>query len=316
MHLLAKYTYVGVSHRVPDRPIIFVGMPRSGTTLTFAAFAAHPCVGFFSQYGQRFPRLPALAALSRLADVWPQARRGVSRASESRPLVDRLRIAPSENYRMWEHCCGHKFTSTFLLDVEATEGETRSLHSKVATTLRLQGKERFAAKLTGPARIGYLSSAFKDALFVHIVRDPRAVVDSLMRVALWRDTFRYREPAWGGGLTAADIAEWHAADDSPVALAAIEWRAVLDRAREEAASLEPDRYTEVRYEDFLADPHAFLKSSFAFCQLPPASEPHKFVDDRLELKDLTQGWRDRLSPEDVRATESLTSPAMQELGYM
>lgn len=290
-------------------------MPRSGTTLTFAAFAAHPSIGFFSQYVQRFPRLPALSALSRLADVWPQARRGVSRVSESRSLVDLLRIAPSENYRMWEHCCGRKFAFTFLLDVEATERETRLLHSKVATTLRLQGKDRFAAKLTGPARIGYLSSVFDDAFFVHIVRDPRAVVDSLMRVDLWRDTFRYREPAWEGGLTAADIADWHAAEDSPVALAATEWRAVLERAREEAGSLDPHRYTEVRYEDFVDDPHAFLDSLFSFCELPRASEPHDFVDDRFELKDLAQGWRDRLAPEDVRMIESLTHPAMTDLGY-
>jgi hypothetical protein len=289
-------------------------MPRSGTTLTFAAFAAHPSIGFFSQYVQR-TRMPAFAALSRLADVWPQARRGVARVGESRSLVDRLKIAPTEHYGLWRQCCGQKFPRTFLLGVQATEREKRLLNSKVAKTLRLQGKERFAAKLTGPARIGYLSSVFSDALFVHIVRDPRAVVDSLMRVALWRDTFKYREPAWSGGLTDADIEDWHAADDSPVALAAIEWRAVLERAREEAASLEPDRYVETRYEDFVADPHAFLESVFAFCRLPAASEPHSFVEHRLELKDLTQGWRDRLAPEDVRTIESLTYPAMRDAGY-
>ncbi len=46
-----------------DRPIFFIGMPRGGTSLTFASFAAHGDLGWFSQYMDRAPWLPGSAAL-------------------------------------------------------------------------------------------------------------------------------------------------------------------------------------------------------------------------------------------------------------
>ena len=40
-----------------DRPIFFVGMPRSGTTLVFEAVAAHEDLAWLSQHVQRAPVL-------------------------------------------------------------------------------------------------------------------------------------------------------------------------------------------------------------------------------------------------------------------
>ena len=89
----------------------------------------------------------------------------------------------------------------------------------------------FAAKLTGPDRIGFLSSIFAKAVLVKV------------KGAIWRDTFRYYEPAWTGGLSTEDIAAWKRVE-TPEALAAVQWRAVLRTTREEARSL-GDRYREM-----------------------------------------------------------------------
>jgi hypothetical protein len=75
-----------------------------------------------------------------------------------------------------------------------------------------QGKERFAAKFTGPGRIAYLRSLFPDARYIHLTREP-------------------------------------------VALAAAQWRAVVEGVRREAAAqLDPGMYLEIQYEDFVAQP--------------------------------------------------------------
>jgi hypothetical protein len=179
--------------------------------------------------------------------------------------------------------------------------------------MRLHGKKRFAAKLTGPGRIGFLESIFAQPTFVNIVRDPRAVVDSLLRVPFWRDTFRYSEPAWKGGLSAEDVADWKRSG-TPEALAAVQWRAVLRTTREEARAV-GDRYTELRYEDFVARPRQELDRLFAFAGLPPDAKAGLFVDQRLRVRDLTAEWRQRLSASQVETIEAMTTPLLTDLGY-
>jgi hypothetical protein len=179
--------------------------------------------------------------------------------------------------------------------------------------MRFHGKNRFAAKLTGPGRIHFLSSIFPRARFVHVIRDPRAVVDSLLRVPFWRDTSRYLEPAWVGGLSNDDVAAWKSTG-TPTALAAVQWRAVLGTTRQEAR-LVADRYIETKYEDFVARPHHELSRLFAFAELAPDPAAHSFVDERLGLVDLTSGWRRRLSPSDIETVEVIVGASLGDLGY-
>jgi hypothetical protein len=302
-----------------DRPVFFIGMPRSGTTVMFSAFATHPDLGWFTQYTHRFPRLMGFAALPRLAEAIPFSRAGVERNGETWSIVDRLQINPAESageeYGIWTHCCGPKMQDSFLVDVRPTAHERELLRSKVGATLRYGAKKRFATKLTGPPRIGFVDGVFEDAVFVHVVRDPRAVVGSLLRVPFWRDTFRLREPAWSGGLHEEDLREWRRAGESPAALAALEWSAVLERAREESQPLGPDRYREFRYEDFIAAPEEVLGEIIEFAALPPDRAPYEYAAERVGIRDLTENWRERLSADEVRTIEENARIEMGRLGY-
>lgn len=298
-----------------DKPIFFIGMPRSGTTLMFTTLAVHPDLAWFSQYLERAPAVAAVAALSRLVDRVPSLRKPVNRHGESRSRLGRLRIAPDEAYAVWERCCGERFRYDYLLGARASEAERSCARRMVGRVMRYQGKPRFAAKITGPARIGYLSSIFEDARFVHIVRDGRAVVDSLMSVPFWKESKRMREPAWRGGLDAEEIVSWRSRGASPPELAAIQWRTVIEAARREAADLAPDRYREVRYEDFVADPHASLDEIIDFCALPRDQRPHAFIDDRAGVRNLNDRWRQRLSEADRERLEAVLEAPLRDLGY-
>jgi hypothetical protein len=301
--------------RQTDRPIFFVGMPRSGTTLLFATFAAHPDLGWFSQYHERFPSLPGVGAMARAADLVPTTRKGVRRHTDVRRLAQRLQIAPTEAWTLWERCCGEKFSFEYLEGIEATDEERSCLKRTIARTLRLQGKPRFATKITGPARIGYLSSIFEDAIFVHVIRDGRAAAESLMRVAFWKDTFRLRLPAWRGGLDEADLAAWRERGSAPLELAMLQWRAIVTGARREAAVHAEGRYREVRFEDFIEDPHATIDALFAHAGLGPADRVHGYIDERLQVRDLTASWRKRVSEPEREAMDSLCGDLLSELGY-
>jgi hypothetical protein len=241
----------------------------------------------------------------------------VDRQSERRPLLERGRIAPAEAYEVWERCCGEKFRYDYLLGATATDEERLRTRRTVGKVLWYQGKPRFAAKITGPGRIRYLASIFDDARFVHIVRDGRAVVESLMRVGFWKDTHRLRTPAWSGGLDEDQLERWREEGASPVRLAAMQWCTVLETTRAEARELAPSSYTEVRYEDFVHDPHGVVGRMLEFSDLPPDPRPHAFIDDpRLRVRNLNEGWRERLGRDDIAALEAETSGTMREFGYL
>jgi omega-hydroxy-beta-dihydromenaquinone-9 sulfotransferase len=297
------------------QPIFFVGMGRSGTTVMFQAFAAHPDLAWFSQYLNRQPRFPIVAVLSRIADWSPSMRQATSRSDQHHAWLERLRVGPAEANTVWQRCCGKDFIYGYQLGVQATAAEHRCLRRMVSSVLRYQGKPRFAAKLTGPARLEYLMSIFPDARFVHVIRDGRAVVRSLMRVPFWRDTWRMDRPAWHGGLGDRELGQWEAYERSPLALAAIQWRAVVRSARQEAARFAPARYSEVRYEDFIADPHTALDELAGVCDLPSSQAPHQFLEERIELRDMNVQWRSVFTDDELQMLNTVMGDTLEEFEY-
>lgn len=301
--------------RAVERPIFFVGAPRSGTTLVFNVFAARPDLAWFSQHLARFPDWPSVTALTRLADLGRGFRKSIDRSDLRRGRLERLRVGPSEAYPVWERYCGERFVYDFMLGAKATPGERDRVRRLVAKLQRYQGKHRFATKITGPARIGYLASIFPDAQFVHVIRDGRAVTSSLLRVHFWRDSWRERQVSWSGGVDEEDLDPWRDSDDLPLALTALQWAAIVSAARDEARELAPGHYVELRYEDFVADPHRLLDEVTAACDLPPARQPHEFLDTRVDLRDMNQGWRRALDGPQRALLEELIGDRLSDLGY-
>lgn len=293
-----------------------LGMARSGTTVMFDVLAAHPDLGWFSSHLNRIPGLPAVSFLSRLADLDPRFRKSKKRSDQRRPGIEKLRVGPAESYAVWNRCCGEKFANEFLVGIEATEDERRCVHRLVRKVLAYQGRKRFATKITGPARIGYLSSIFDDALFLHVVRDGRAVVQSLMNVAFWKDTWRRDQVAWQNAVPETELQAWRDSGGSPLALAAIQWAAVVTGARMEGERFAPDRYAEVRYEDFIGDPHRVIDELTDFCGLAPAREMHEFVDHRLALRDMNYQWATRFDAGQIEMLNEIMGDSLSSFGYV
>ena len=269
-------------HSNLERPIFFIGAPRSGTTVTYEAFAQHRALGWLSNYSAMAPTFPALNLARQLFEN--RFFRVVGHKKQYGKTLPGNRFLPqtSECYDFWDHYSGINFSRDYLVDRVASTDEANRVRRALSAVVRHQGKDRLTVKMTGPSRIGYLLSVFPDAQFVHVVRDGRAVVQSLLKVDFWREKGGYDAPFWEGGLTAEDLAYWQE-DPHPAVLTAVQWKRIVELTELEAKQLDDDAWMTVQYEQFVQDPHATTRKFFAFSGLEDDDRAHEFLSAGARL---------------------------------
>src|SRR5205809_3108300 len=177
---------------------------------------------------------------------------------------------------------------------------------------RLTGKRRFVNKHPeNSLRMRYLLRAFPDALFVHLIREGRATVESNYARTL-RDPFRTdwpfgqfpKPPKWREYVTLPLLEQF-----------AWQWVDLIEHIRQSAKSYGlVDRYLEVEYEAFCHNPCQVLELVDAFCGLSPAGRDGTGIRDGLS--DRNQRWRATLSADQVASVDRIVSKLNQALGYV
>jgi len=300
------------------RPIFLIGMPRSGTSALAEAISLHEELGWFSNYLNRFSSLPWLAVLDRITNIssigWHL--RGQKKQNRSlKALIRRCLPYCSEANPVWFRHCGEKFLWEYLNKEKATAEELDNITSCITKVLQYQQKSRFFTKFTGPPRIHYLDSIFRDAYFIHVIRDPRAVVSSLFKATFWKEGGGLVRPWWRRGLTDNDIEQWEASDRSPVVLNAVQWRRVVELTWEEKESILSERYLEIRYEDFVEEPHEALSMVFEKVGLKDSNVSHRYVSSIGGLINMNYKYREHLRVEEIAMIEKITGQTAKRVGY-
>ncbi|MEO1128605.1 MAG: sulfotransferase [Planctomycetota bacterium] len=263
-------------------PFFIVGASRSGTTMLRLMLNAHPrlCIPpeshFLIDLHKQFGEAPfdAVAATSALRD--------------------------HHRFREW------------ALDDDAwvTEPAPTSwseLFSRAfAAFAHREDKPRWGDKTPIYARwLARLHDLFPDAQVVHIIRDPRDVVSSLLSMP------------WFEG-SAYDAAE--------------HWRAHVAGAHDDGTHLFGDRYLEVRYEDLVHDPPSIAERICRHLGEPMAPEvlhfqesagdaipEHRKAWHQRTAKPIDPSaigrWRKELARKDVALTEHVTRSLMHRHGY-
>jgi hypothetical protein len=170
-----------------------------------------------------------------------------------------------------------------------------------------RGKARYGDKTPSYMQeLGLLERVFRDAQYVHLVRDGRDAALSFLAMRR-RPRFNLARPR---GL----------------ATFASQWRLEVEGARELGRRI-PERYHELRYERLVREPQAELESVCDFLGL--AFEPamlayHEGVDAStlqdhpLLAKPPTAGtrrWQDEMSAADVQVFEAIAGDTLSNLGY-
>jgi Sulfotransferase family len=282
----------------PDSPsrarnpyVFVVGCPRSGTTLLRRMLDAHPKLAITPET-HWIPEWFAKAA-DREGRV---SRDHVQSLLES-ARFKKLKVADDEVWSLFE------------------SGAPPSYARLVEHVYDLYGQRR-GKMLVGDKTPGYtrslpiLNQLFPWARFVHLVRDGR---DVCLSATSWHQVARLerRFPSWRR---------------EPVATAALWWELHVRLARESGASLEPDRYYELRYEDLVAHPSGELGALCSFLGLDFSEAMTRFHEGRtrpglgsnkqwLPPTPGLRNWRTQMPPPDIELFEAVSGELLDELGY-
>lgn len=145
-----------------------------------------------------------------------------------------------------------------------------------------------------------LAEIFPDAQQLHILRDGRDVVSSMVERQFWPIAAGSEFPElrrFRGEVTVDKAAEY--------------WRTVLELANRITAGLDPERYLELRFEDLIADTAGTVERICGFLGLP--ADP-RLLDYRLHRPHVDR-WKDDLSAGEAAAVESICEPMMDAKGY-
>ncbi len=298
-----------------QRPIFFIGMGRSGTTIVFEALARHPQLAWPSSYCRMYPEQLWVNGLRRLLDNKIIHLYSNKQQYGGKRLLNDYFPQPDEAYDFWNRYAGERFARYSLYQEKCDPEDVLKTRKAVSQVMKWQGRNRFSAKFTGPPRISYLKSIFPDALFVNVVRDGRAVVHSLMNVAFWKQKGGFTEPFWENYLQEEDMEMWHDSDKDPGVLTAIQWRRAVEMTQDEIQNFPPSDYQGVRYEDYMSQPHEVLSLLCENAGLDDAGSIHDFVNQGAPLKNMNKKYCKDYSADYIARLEESMQPALKNLGY-
>jgi omega-hydroxy-beta-dihydromenaquinone-9 sulfotransferase len=285
-----------------DRPIFIVGTGRSGTTIFHEIFTHHPNVAFLSGLCLLYPDKPQWNRRAmRMMDI---------------PLIRkfaRKKFRPAEHWGFWErHVLGF---SNPCRDLAASDVRplVKQKITKILAAMLTSKRNRLLVKLTGWPRTGFLSEIFPTALFIHVIRDGRAVANSLLDMDFW-DGWR-GPPTWRWAeLSPAYQAEWRKSQESFIVLAAIQWKILMDSFEQVKKVLPAKRFLEVKYEDFIADPKRCFAGVLHFCQLDFPSEFQVAIES-FRLKEMNYKWKKCLTGHQQQLLQDSLKDHLLRYGY-
>ncbi|WP_435236270.1 sulfotransferase [Psychromonas sp. PT13] len=256
------------------RPIIFIGVPRSGTTIIAETILSNNTLAWPSNYSDRFPKLVSLNVLRRFFQNKYIDIHGNKSQLHKVGILNKYAFKADESYPMWDYLIGEEF-SKGVINREATEIEKKSIRRYFSSLVRKQGKERLAFKITGPSRIKFLQSIFPDACFIRVKRKSIPTISSLMNVDFWKNGGA-NNIWWNGLVDSKNEKKINGIKNSQLQLTAYQVYKLNELTLKEIKVTKAN-IIELNYENFLTNPDSEIQRICVFCGLGFSIEIKKYL---------------------------------------
>ncbi|MFC7877386.1 sulfotransferase family protein [Isoptericola sp. NPDC057391] len=248
-------------------PFFVIGAPRSGTSYLVEVLNRHPDVVMTNE-------TRVMTFLYRALHRWSK---------------DRMALMTERTL----------FLSTFRRHVPDI---VRDFYRQLGATETSRWGDKFphyADSKTDPGLLDLIAEAFPRCQFLHITRDGRDVVSSLL------------EKGWVDLDEACDV-----------------WNRHVVASQEIGLQVGADRFHELRYEDLVHDGPASVAEIFEFLRLPNSADVDAFLNEqarsRTPFSGATtrtevigeSGWRERLTPEQAMQVDERLRPTLSATGYL
>ncbi|MGH2808703.1 MAG: sulfotransferase family protein [Actinomycetota bacterium] len=268
-----------------DRPIFVIGAPRSGTTLLYTVLRRSSNLAHWRP--------------TEAHEVWEADYHPVLRGWDSN-VLDASDVNPEAAARI---------KRSFLL----VTGRNKRLIDKTPRNV---------------LRIPFIDAIFPNARYIYLKRDGRDNVNSLINA--WRSP-RYRtyklperhaipgtDPKWWKFVL---YPGWQEDRNGPLEMvAAKQWLTSNEHVLNAQRTIDPARWTDVRYEDLVESPVEEVGRLLAFADVPYEDE----IRQRAAAMSTTPintvtppergKWR-RENPDEIAAIVDLIAPMMEKMGY-
>lgn len=251
-----------------DRPIFIVGSPRSGTSVFSRYFGAHP---------------------------------QLSNWSEGHALFDPFYFNRSSEHR-WDASVGT------ALGAHRVRANVYWFTKYIRYRQRLPIR-RFTNKLPRhTVRIPWLLKVFPDAQFVHIIRDGRAVVRSMIRVI---EKHNLQDRPLGSFARPPGWQEYYKAD--PYEAHSRQWVGLEEIVQQDLEGIDPSRVFRTKYEDFIQNTRNIMREICQQFDLRADDQAVNRWPERLENRNVK--WTQECTREQIETMRKWLTPMLIHYGY-
>lgn len=256
------------------KPIIFIGVPRSGTTIIAESILANNDLAWPSNYSNKFPKIVSLNLLRIFFHNKYFHLKGNKSQLHKTKFFNKYTFKADESYPMWDYLVGSSFSKS-TIEREATPLEKEIIRNYFTQLVKKQGKKRLAFKITGPSRVIFLQSIFPDAYFIRVKREIKPTVQSLMNVDFWKED--HNNEIWWEGL-GDERDKFEEFKKSKLQLTTYQVNKLNQLAESELKKSNVN-YIEVDYETFINTSMIEIQRICEFCNLTFSAEIKKFIID-------------------------------------
>lgn len=285
-------------------PILFFGIPRSGTSVISEIILRHRDLAFPSQYQNQFPVSTAINYLRRIFDNSFWRLHGQKKQLNRVRLLNRYIFRPVEAYAMWNHVIGGdvSFGRNFLYGYSPNEKAIGSARSYFERMVLNQGKIALAFKTTGPSRLDYLMALFPNLRLVRIHREPVPIVSSLLKVEFWK-TRGANQLWWQGAWSEQEIKWSQAKQSNSIAMTTLQIAKIHQVTNEEIKKHQL-KVLDVHYEEFVDSPVRTIEEILDYCELARDQACFDYLRENRIFRQ-NREENEYFSPENVELIKSI-----------